>query len=71
MQDRDQYDTRQLVSIAELLPARSLICMDYKFIRRFSGVKNKIFKICGINEIFVMTPSEFLEEFTNGKIGDE
>lgn len=63
MQDKGQDDTRQLVLIGKLSQARHFVTMDYKFYRQFGHRKNAIIKQCGIN-IFVMTPSEFMKEYT-------
>lgn len=67
MQDKNQEDTKQLVLVAKLSQARYLIKMDYRFVNRFNDVKNNIIQECSIN-MFVMTPSEFLEKYNNREI---
>ena len=62
MQDRNQHDTKQLVIIFRLSQARCLVTMDYRFYRQYNHRKKDISNKCGIN-MFVMTPSEFINEY--------
>jgi len=65
IQDKKQYDTQQLVLIASLSQARHFVTMDYKLWRQFNNRKKQIIEQCGIN-MFVITPSEFIDQFSDG-----
>ena len=62
MQDKNRHDTKQLVIISRLSQARYFVTMDYRFYKQYNHRKKDISTKCGIN-VFVMTPSEFMNEF--------
>jgi hypothetical protein len=65
MQDKDGIDSANL--LASTIHTRYYITTDYRYWRRFKSQSKRIREKCGIN-VFVLTPSEFLEKYKSGKI---